>query len=208
MKKKLVSIIIVMLFIFSAVVPITSAFTNSPTFDYVKPEIVNDDRPKINVVLPDVHVSYPQSRFIWGRIEFDEPGVIIDVDLSDIEEDEVLFQFSYKIIYDGDERILPISTISSTCRPHKTMFSSLETIGFSTNWQRTIYHAYFVINKAEDVDIPIIVSITAIPLFFNWAVGLYYFLCLNIFPELISDFPTTFEKKYGSNTEYQLHIIT
>ena len=75
-----------MLLISSAVVPITSANINNIDKDLKKPKIVTDDRPKINVELPDVHVSYPNSRFIWGTVEFDEPGAIIDVDLSDIEE--------------------------------------------------------------------------------------------------------------------------
>ena len=208
MKKKLVGTLIVMLFISSAVIPITSALTNDSTNDIVKPKIVNDDRPKINVVLPDVHVSYLRSRFFWGTIEFDEPGAVIDIDLSEIQEDEVLLKFSYKIICDVEGIILPIGLIASTCRPDISMSSSFESIGFSTDWQRTIYHAYFDINKAEDNDIPIIVSITAIPLFMNWAVGMYYSLCLNFFPGLLFDFPTTFEKIYGSNTEYQLNIIT
>jgi hypothetical protein len=208
MKKKFVGILIVMLFISSSVFPLTSAISNNTTKDFKNTENLNDDRPKINVVLPDIHVSYPQSRFYWGTVEFDEPGAVIDVDLSDVEEDEVSIKFIYKIICDAEGGIIPIGIISSTCRPDKSMHSSFESVGFSTDWQITVYHAYFVINKAEDVDIPIIVSVTAIPLFLNWAVGMYYTLCLNFFPELISDFPTIFEKKYGMNTEYQLHIIT
>jgi len=208
MKNKVVGIFIVMLFILSTLFPITSAENNNIDKDLKKPKIVNDDKPKINVELPDVHVSYPNSRFYWGTIEFDEPGAVIDVDLSDVEGDEVLLQFSYKIICDVEGGILPIGLISSTCRPDIIMTSSFESIGFSTDWQRTVYYGYFDINKAEDNDISIIVSVTAIPVFLNWAVGTYYLLCLNFLPELIFDFPTTFEKKYGMNTEYQLHILT
>ena len=205
MKKKLVSILIVMLFIFGVVVPVSSAFSKSPTFDYVKPEIVNDDRPKIEIFLPDVQIYMDRLPMVWGKVEFDEPGATIDIDLSNVESNVVLLRFSQRVICHVDGHIIPIMVISSISRPQSTESHSIRFIGRDENWENTISHAYFSTDKAEDEILPLKVGVTGVPWLYRIPVFLYYQVVFTFFIDSV-EIPSQIEKTYGATTEYQLHV--
>jgi hypothetical protein len=205
MKKELIVICICMLFITTTLFSVANANIIKTTIENERDVTTLGDRPKIEIFLPDVHVYVSASLVVWGVVDFDEPGAIIDVDLSDIEADEVSIKFSYKIIYHTEFRIFPATIISSIIRPDVWASSSYEGIGLFDNRVDTVSHGYCVFNKVEDETYPLNIVVTGVPILYRRAVFVYYNLILNVFPELF-DIPTALEEAYGGIAEYQLHV--
>jgi hypothetical protein len=205
MKKEHVTVLILILFISTAFFPLCCA-QRSNTKSRIENTVLNKvDRPKIEVFLPDVHVYYLISPVEWGIIEFDEPGAIVDVDLSDFEEDEILIKFTQNIVCHMEMRILPAFVISSIVINEEWAGSTFEFVRLFENWKDSVSHAYYLINRAEDDIYPIKVAITGVPALYGRFVNIYYSLLMNIFPKLF-DIPSSLEESYGKITEYQLHV--
>jgi hypothetical protein len=206
MKKKIVGIFVCMLFIVTALFPIVDAVGIEKTLNNEKNVICFDDEPKIQISLPDVHVYFPLSRFKWGSIEFDDPGAVIDVDLSEIEAERVLLRFTQKIICHVQKQLFPAMIISSISRPEISASSTFQYIGSASNWEAVAHHGYYDFDKVEDETYPLIVAMTGVPLFLKWAVQVYYWLMM--FSDLMNGIPSELEKIYGGVTEYQLNVHT
>lgn len=203
MKKEIIGLFICMLFFSIALFPIV----NGIHINTNKKNVINTaDEPKIQISLPDVHVYFPESRLQWGTVEFDEPGAIIDVDLSEIEENEVKLIFTQKIICHVEKQLFPALVITSISRPDISASSSFEYIGPAYNWETMASHGYFRVQKAEDETYPLIVAVTGVPLLLKWAVYIYFWIAF--FSDLMFDIPSELEKVYGTITEYQLHVHT
>jgi hypothetical protein len=208
MKKEIIRILIVMLLITTAFVPISNAIHLNTKIEKEDTEITAIDGPKMEISLPDVHVYFPESRFEWATVEFDEPGAVIDIDLSEIEEDEVKIIFTQKIICHVQKQLLPATVISSISRPQKSASSSFEYVGSVNDWITIARHGYFTVDKVEDETYPLVVAVTGVPMFLRWAVFVYYMIMMNFFLDLMFDIPSELEKIYGEVTEYQLHVHT
>lgn len=208
MKKEIIRILIVMLLITTAFVPISNAIHLNTKIENEDTEITAMNGPKMEISLPDVHVYFPESRFEWGTVEFDEPGAVIDIDLSEIEENEVKILFCQRIICHVQKQLLPAMVISSISRPEKSASSSFNYIGSVSDWITTAKNGYFDIKKVEDETYPLVVAVTGVPLFLKWAVYIYYVIMETFFIDLMFDIPSELEKVYGAVTEYQLHVHT
>ena len=170
-----------MLLITTAFVPISNAIHLKTKIEREDTEITANKGPKMQISLPDVHVYFPESRFEWGTVEFDEPGTVIDIDLSEIEEDEVRIIFSQKIICHVQKQLLPALVITSISRPEKSASSSFDYIGPANDWEATSSQGYFTVDKVEDETYPLVVAVTGVPLFLKWAVYVYYMIMMNFF---------------------------
>jgi hypothetical protein len=201
MKKENVCILIVMLFVSSAIFPITNAFEINTNIENNKKEPLLNERAQVWVSIPDVHI-YSEKLFLnWGSVEFNEPGKVIDVDLSEINGDKFDLGISQNVICHFKNQFIPlilIYTIEGWSMSTQPYWSDM-------NSQHIVTSAWLLLDK-EDSIYPINVWVTAAPFILVGYLSYYWFLHM-LKPELPMC-PSEFELKYGTTAQYQLNLIT
>ena len=200
MKTKLVGILIFMLFIASALFPITNALNFNIDIKENITESISDERDKIWVSIPDVHIYSDKLFFSWGNVEFEEPGKVIDVDISELEGDKFNLGISQNVICHFKNKFVPLILIYTI----EGWIMSSAPYWADINTQHNMTSAYLLIDNKNFV-YPIDIWVTGAPFFLVGYLSFYWFLHM-IRPELPM-WPSDFEVEYGTTTQYQLNFI-
>jgi len=194
--KKIIGIFICMLLITIAMFPITNAFNINKSLKKVNTELVTSDRPEVWVSIPDVHIHSKRPLFNWGTVEFDNPGTVIDVDLSGVEGDEFLLGISQNVICHFENHFLPLLVI------YTLKDKSMSTQPYYGDYiQKT---AWLLLDKTDSF-YPIDVWVTGVPFMF---IGyLSYYWLLHMRNDDLSMNPSEFEVKFGTTAHYELNLI-
>ena len=80
--------IFVCILLLVTVLPVSGSINN---YYFVEEEtsINAVDETDFIVYLPPVHINFSKLKFIWADVEFEDPGTVIDVNLSELEVGDV-----------------------------------------------------------------------------------------------------------------------
>ena len=171
-------------------------------------EIIRDE-PHLDVCLPDAHIYLYLNRFKWGTVEFDEPGAIIDVNLSGFEEDYPLVGF-YQHIHCHVKGQLLFSWFlwNIDCGSVGEMVSGggiAAVVGILGNWTYNATLRFIRIDKEKEGYFPISLELTGAPRGFSvlWRI----IFMLEIF-DIHDKFNFPWIEKNKETVEYQLYVHT
>jgi len=164
------------------------------------------DRPKINVTLPDAHLYYHELKFRYADVEFNDTGIVIDINLSGIPSDEVLLGFLQKVYLHIQNQIIPTWVVWSCAINYddpRSVSSGALRIGEIDNWQVNMTHRWTVWNVLNPSNISIDIAIVGVP---PWLPFLSRFHAWSSMFYLIGINPLPFVKIYGGIATYQANI--
>lgn len=183
--------------------------TNCSIFKSIEDVEPLDDRPKINVTLPDAHLYYNALKFRYADIEFNDTETIIDINLSGITSDEVLLGFEQKVYLHIQKQIIPTWIIWSSYLTHDDdniggmAFGTV--VGIIDNWQINATHKWHNWNVSHQGILLINVGLTGIP---PWLPIMHWFHFIFDLGYLMGSHPIPLLKLFGGIATYQANIHT
>lgn len=200
-KKSIVlgSVILLMLISF----PTTTCIVIKSTED-VEPL---DDRPKINVTLPDAHLYYHALKFRYADVEFNDTEKVVDINLSGITSDVVLLGFIQKVYLHVQNQIIPTwITWSCFLTNDEDYFSAMAlgtVVGKIDNWQINVTNRWNNWNVSHLGILLINVGFVGVPPWLPFLHWLHFAFDLGY---LIGNHPIPLLKIFGGIATYQANI--
>jgi len=160
------------------------------------------------VDIPDAHIYYTPSKIRYPEVEFEEPGAIIDVNLSGIQSDEIVIILNLTVQYHTDKPIRNACLVWVISLGEKgdygygTIFSERRLNGY-LNDTTPFPHRGFPFPTNFSATIPIYMYLTGLPIWFHRLQRFHnFFDTLRLFGVISSP------KIFGAEVTYQMDFHT
>jgi hypothetical protein len=207
MKRKIVGILACMLLI-GTVLPVSSINIDNEIDEEKTPMIVNGEN-EITIYLPDIHIYYHEQIFKWADVEFDDPGAIIDVDLSELNVDDVISFNQTIIVHPVDEtKVHFVFYQLDNSEYAGSKQGGIEFINEDRKWKAYQHENVRLQEIVENDYYPLLIFVAGIPQLMRLPFSLYWqFIYFNqwMWNGL---FPCPVVEKRGNSVEYQIHVHT
>lgn len=143
-----------------------SASTTGGLINSIKNEPL-EDIPTKNVILPDAHLYYDALKILYANVEFDDPGAVIDVNLSNITSEEVNLRCTQKVYVHVENQLIfsriVWSSIITLNDEYLAGVGTSATVWELNDWQINRSLGYLTWNRSNSANISIIIALTGIP---------------------------------------------
>jgi len=197
MKRKIIGIIVCMIMIATAAIPVAGNITEEKLSDQVSGENT------VTIYLPDAHIYYHKQFYKWADVEFDNPGAIVDVDLSELEVRDI-------ISFNQTVYIHPVDETKQYLIFTQIKYDGLQQGGIEFIYEKREWKFYQHVNIrlqeiVENEYYPMTMYLTGVPHLMKLPFLIYwqviYFRQWNL-----GLFPMPLVEKHGTSVEYQIHL--
>ncbi len=185
--------------------PTTTCTVNKST-EIVEPL---DDRPEINVTLPDAHLYYHALKFRYADVEFNDTETVIDINLSGITSEYVKLGFIQKVYLHVQNQIIPIWAIWSCFLTnddgYREAMALAYGVGLIHNWQVNMTNKWNNWNVSHEGILLINIGLVGAP---PWLPLLHWPHIAFDLGYLMGNHPIPLLKLFGGIATYQANIHT
>ena len=201
--KKIIGIFICML-LFLTVLPVSG---NINDYYFIEEETSTNavNETDFVVYLPPVHIFFNKLKFLWADVEFQDPGSLIDVNLSELEVDDV-YTINQTVYCHVVDQIKPCWILSANDFLEYASFQSesLYKITKKREWISYNTEHIQIYEKPDDAYYNITIYFTGIPRMLSIPFLFYFNLFYIWFDNGV--YPCPIHKLFGNFVEYQLHV--
>jgi hypothetical protein len=168
-----------------------------------------DDRPEINVTLPDAHLYYQTLKFRYADVEFNDTETVIDINLSGITSDEVYLGFIQKVYLHVQNQIKPVWAIWSCFLTDDDEYNEAMAhaagIFAYHNWQINMTNKWNNWNVSHEGILLINIGLVGSPPWLPFRHLIHFFTDLGY---LMGNHPIPLLKIFGGTATYRANIHT